>query len=205
VDTNANVELSSNVNGINNVDNFENQNFSVSNFSISNFIPRFVFPQFDTFKWIQLVIAFILVGGFYFATLYVFLRVVVLDSKSNVKPFKWSCFNSTDMDRHVCFFSVGQFSKGLISIGQVNIGLVCIGQGNIGLLFAFGQAALGWGVSIGQIASGFLIPFGQVAFAFYRVMFAQLGVQFLRCFFPGNRDSRLPPNPFVSCHGTRPR
>lgn len=130
--------------------------------------------------------------------LFIFLIAVVLDANGGVRPFKAACFTTEDMFNNTCFFSAGQLAFGLFTIGQVTVGIFSIGQVCVGLLFAFGQGAGGWGYSNGQVASGWYVYFAQVGFGMYKVKFAQLGLQFLKCFFP-TEDSPEPRPYVVNC------
>jgi hypothetical protein len=133
----------------------------------------------DCYWWTTLSISIILNVGFYFVTLYFVIMLVFLDKNGKQKPFKAACFSKNEMDDHICFFSAGLISYGIISVGEVSIGLFTLGQVSLGLVFAFGQAACGWGFSCGQIASGWYVYFAQVGLAMYRVCYAQLSFQVL--------------------------
>jgi hypothetical protein len=159
---------------------------------------RFVFPRnLSVWRWISIFLVGLLNLSVWAVLLYFFSKYVLLDSKGSVKPFKASCFDTADMNDYICFFSAGQVSYGIISVGQVNIGLLCLGQVNIGLLACIGQVAASMGFAVGQVATGWYVPVGQAVIAMYKVRYAQVGVQFLKYFFPDNgKDPKI----FVSCH-----
>jgi hypothetical protein len=135
--------------------------------------------------WVGIVIAAILNFGAYATLLYFYFSFVVLDDNNEIKPFQYLCLSYTDMTSNICLFSAGQITQGIICLGQVNIGVFSIGQVSIGLLFAVGQVAASLGYApIGQLCTGWYVHIAQVGFGMYKVKHAQLGIQFIKVFFP---------------------
>lgn len=161
------------------------------------FLDIFVWPQVSSGQMQALLFSLLVNLGVICVLLWVFVTMVLFDDKGNRKPFKGACFETSDMDNNICFFSAGQFAYGIIAFGQLNVGLVSIGQCSVGLLFAFGQLAAGLGFSpLGQVAVGWYIWGCQMGIASYKIKYCQGGLQFLCCFVKGNEGERA----FKSCH-----
>jgi len=103
------------------------------------------------------------------------IKWIFLDSNLT---FKWICIgnNLFEENQDLCFFSLGQFSIGIIAIGQLGVGVFTLAQAGIGLLFGVGQAIGGCGVTMGQLALSFYVYLAMVGAAFYRTKFALGGI-----------------------------
>jgi len=95
--------------------------------------------------------------------------------------FKWICIgnNLYEENHDLCFFSLGQFSIGIIAVGQLGVGFITIAQGGISLLFGVGQGLLGCGVTIGQFTVSCYAYAAMVGVAFYRVKHVLVGLHSL--------------------------